>query len=86
MRTMEEQEILPAFSIDVACLGPAVALILAGFPMFETLCATTGLCFLVLANEEPELRHWMPVSSLLLPLQGHNPFQGSSRDMGRGNN
>ena len=83
---MEEQEILTACSIDVACLGPAVALIPAFFHVFKTLCATIGLCFLALANEEPELRRWMPVLSLLLALHGHNPFQGSSWDMGLGNN
>jgi len=54
--------------------------------MFQTLCAAIGLCFLVLANAEPELRHWMPVLSLPLSLHGYNPFQGSSWDTGRGNN
>lgn len=63
--------------MDVAHLGSSVAPILAFVHMFGALYSVMGLCFLVLANEEPELRHWMPVESLLLSLHGHNPFQGS---------
>lgn len=68
--------------ISRTCCGSNLAFV----HVFETLHSVIGLCFLALAKEEPELRHWMPVLSLLLSLHGHNPFQDSSWDMGLGRN
>ena len=43
VRTMEGQEMPTAFSIDVAHLGPALALILAFFHVSNTVCSNRAL-------------------------------------------